>query len=231
MSVNHIQKLINESSELRSSLFSLLQATIAAAEAEQPKLMKDKDAKIDELQMQLLQALEFGISKAAEVEKIEASLKLATNTGLEQIKHLKELNTQVKRLERVEQNLRRGNMVLQKAMNGLKEENKTLQRRAMNHDDEIADLVEKCDEHSGSANIFKHRARQAEARSTLLEADLDKLERENHILILKGEEMLGKLITAAKGWHEPVSSTQRKRKGFVEESGENERLRKLGRRF
>jgi chromosome segregation ATPase len=230
-SVTHIQSIINESPELRSSLFSLLQATIAAAEAEQPKLMKDKDAKIEDLQKQLLQASEFGNAKAAEVDRVEASLKLATDTGLEQIEHLEELNAHVKRLEQVEQNLRRGNMALQKAMEGLKEENRKLQRRVKDQEDEIGELVEQCEGQSRSVKLFSHRAKQAEAKSMLLEGEMDKLERENHVLILKGEEMSGKLMTVAEQWHQPVVSSQRKRKGGIEENDEHERPRKISRRF
>jgi chromosome segregation ATPase len=229
--VDQIQKLINESPDLRSSLFSLLQATIAAAEAEQPELIRDKDAMIEDLKKQLLQALEFGNVKTAEVERLEALVKLATDTGLEQIEHLEELNAQVKRLEQVEQNLRRGNMALQKAMEPLKDESAVLRRKVRDQDAEIRELVDRYDEQSQSLKIYNQRARNAETMTMRLEVDLDKLERENQHLILKGEEMSGKLLSVAGEWHEPMAATQRKRKGTVEETGEGDILRKFKRRF
>jgi chromosome segregation ATPase len=223
-----VQKIINSSPDLRNYLFLLLQATMAATETHQPQLLLEKTTKIEDLKAQLLQALEFGNAKTAEVDRLQASLKLATDTGLEQIEQMESQHAELQRLKQVEQNLRRGNMALQKALEPLKQENATLKRKVRDRDEEIRELLQRCEEQSRSVGILGHRAREAEQKYLGMEVEVDRLERENQVLVLKGEEMSGRLMSVAEEWHEPM---QKKRGGNGEEIGEGERLRKALRRF
>jgi chromosome segregation ATPase len=140
-----IQKLISGSPELRDNIYSLLATTVASVEAQQPSDVRARDAKIEQLQGQLLEAFNYGNDKARKVEELEASLKVATDTGLSQIETLEELHNKLKGQEETEKNLRRGNMALTKQIDPLKAENAKLKRQLKDAEKEVARLNEKYD--------------------------------------------------------------------------------------
>ncbi len=198
-----IQKLITRSPELRDNIYTLLATTVASVEAQQPSDVRAKDAKIEQLQGQLLEALNYGNDKARKVEELEASLKVVTDTGLSQIETLEELHNKLKGQQETEKNLRRGNMALAKQMDPLKAENAKLKRQLKDAEKEVGLLKEKYDYQNQTLELLSQKARQTERINMRIEEDLTKLERENKLLVLKGEQMSGKLLAVAEQWHSP----------------------------
>jgi len=97
-----VKKLISNNPDLRNSIYSFLSSTIVALEAQRPEDLKAKDVKIDSLQKQLLDALNYGNEKARKVEKLESDLKLANETGLSQTNALEDLQKKLQKQEEVE---------------------------------------------------------------------------------------------------------------------------------
>jgi chromosome segregation ATPase len=218
-----IQKLISSSPELRDNIYALLATTVASVEAQQPSDVKAKDTKIEQLQVQLLEALNYGNDKARRVEELEASLKVATDTGLSQIETLEEIHNKLKGQQETEKNLRRGNMALTKQMDPLKVENAKLKRQLKDAEKEIALLKEKYDYQGQTLELLSQKARQTERINMRIEDDLTKLERENKLLVLKGEQMSGKLLAVAEQWHGPGLGGRKRQAEEVLDDGEKER--------
>jgi chromosome segregation ATPase len=218
-----IQKLISNSPELRENIYSLLATTVASVEAQQPSDVKTKDAKIEQLQGQVLEAFNYGNDKARKVEELEASLKVATDTGLSQIETLEELHNKLKGQEETEKNLRRGNMALTKQLDPLKAENAKFKRQLKDAEKEVARLNEKYEYQSQTLELLSQKARQTERINLRIEDDLTKLERENKLLVLKGEQMSGKLLAVAEQWHGPGLGSRKRQAEEVLDDGERER--------
>ncbi|PMD15925.1 hypothetical protein NA56DRAFT_731902 [Hyaloscypha hepaticicola] len=218
-----IQKLISSSPELRDNIYILLATTVASVEAQQPSDIRAKDAKIEQLQVQLLEALNYGNEKGRRVEELEASLKVATDTGLSQIETLEEIHSKLKSQQETEKNLRRGNMSLSKQMDPLKAENAKLKRQLKDAEKEIGILKEKYDYQGQTLELLTQKARQTERINMRIEDDLTKLERENKLLVLKGEQMSGKLLAVAEQWHGPGLGSRKRQAEEVLDDGERER--------
>ena len=218
-----IQKLISGSPELRDNIYSLLATTVASVEAQQPSDVRARDAKIEQLQGQLLEAFNYGNDKARKVEELEASLKVATDTGLSQIETLEELHNKLKGQEETEKNLRRGNMALTKQIDPLKAENAKLKRQLKDAEKEVARLNEKYEYQSQTLELLSQKARQTERINLRIEDDLTKLERENKLLVLKGEQMSGKLLAVAEQWHGPGLGSRKRQAEEVLDDGERNR--------
>jgi hypothetical protein len=218
-----IQKLISNSPELRENIYSLLATTVASVEAQQPSDVRARDAKIEQLQGQVLEAFNYGNDKARKVEELEASLKVATDTGLSQIETLEELHNKLKGQEETEKNLRRGNMALTKQIDPLKAENVKLKRQLKDAEKEVARLNEKYEYQSQTLELLSQKARQTERINLRIEDDLTKLERENKLLVLKGEQMSGKLLAVAEQWHGPGLGARKRQAEEVLDDGERER--------
>lgn len=218
-----IQKLITSSPELRDNIYALLATTVASVEAQQPSDVRTKDIKIEQLQVQLLEALNYGNDKARKVEELEASLKMATDTGLSQIETLEELHNKLKGQEETEKNLRRGNMALAKQLDPLKAENAKLKRQLKDAEKEIGLLKEKYEYQNQTLELLSQKARQTERINMRIEDDLTKLERENKLLVLKGEQMSGKLLAVAEQWRGPGLGSRKRQAEEVLDDGERER--------
>lgn len=218
-----VQKLISSSPELRDNIYVLLATTVASVEAQQPSDVRAKDAKIEQLQAQLLEALNYSNEKARKVEELEASLKVATDTGLSQIETLEEIHNKLKGQQETEKNLRRGNMALTKQMDPLKAENAKLKRQLKDAEKEIGVLKEKYDYQGQTLELLGQKARQTERINMRIEDDLTKLERENKLLVLKGEQMSGKLLAVAEQWHGPGLGGRKRQAEEGLDDGERER--------
>jgi hypothetical protein len=218
-----IQKLISSSPELRDNIYTLLATTVASVEATQPSDVRAKDAKIEQLQGQLLEALNYGNDKARKVEELEASVKVATDTGLSQIETLEDLHNKLKGQEDTEKNLRRGNMALTKQLDPLKTENSKLKRQLKDAEKEIGLLKEKYEYQNQTLELLSQKARQTERINMRIEDDLTKLKRENKLLVMKGEQMSGKLLAVAEQWHGPALGGRKRQAEEVLDDGERER--------
>jgi hypothetical protein len=224
---DEIQKLVSGNPELRDNIYALLASTITAVEAQQPDSVKAKDSKIEELQRQLLESLNYGNDQARKVEELQASLKVATDTGLSQIETLEELHDKIKRQEDLEKNIRKGTLVLNKELDISKAENTSLKRKLKDAEKEIGILANRFEYQTQTFEILSQKARQAERMTMRMENDLDKLEKENHLLVLKGEQMSSRLMNVAEQWHDPGLGARKRQAEEVLDDGE--RLRRFTR--
>jgi hypothetical protein len=224
---DEIQKLVSGNPELRDNIYALLESTITAVEAQQPDSLKAKDAKVEELQRQLLESLNYGNDQARKVEELQASLKLATDTGLSQIETLEQLHDKLKRQEELEKNIRKGTLALNKDLDLHKAENTSLKRKLKDAEKEIDRMAQRFKYQTQTLEILSQKAHQAERMTMRMENDLDKLEKENHLLVLKGEHMSSKLLTVAEQWHDPGLGPRKRQAEEVLDDGE--RLRRFTR--
>jgi hypothetical protein len=217
---DEIQKLVSGNPELRDNIYALLASTVTAVEAQQPDSVKAKDAKVEELQRQLLESLNYANDQARKVEELQASLKLATDTGLSQIETLEQLHDKLKRQEELEKNIRKGTLALNKDLDVHKAENTSLKRKLKDAEKEIDRLAQRFEYQTQTLEILSQKARQAERMTMRMENDLDKLEKENHLLVLKGEHMSSKLLTVAEQWHDPGLGPRKRQAEEVLDDGE-----------
>ncbi|KAE9382139.1 hypothetical protein N431DRAFT_440922 [Stipitochalara longipes BDJ] len=200
------KKLISTNPELRNNVYSLLGSTIAAVEAAQPQDLKDRGAKIESLQKQLLDASNYGKEQALKVEKLEADLKVATDTGLSQVETLEDLHNQLKKSQQTEENIRKGNVAVLRQLDQLdplKAENKVLRRKLKEAEMEIVNLAKRVDFQDQTLDLYSKQVRDTEMQAMRMQTDMRTLQRENHQLLVKGEQMRGELFAVAEQWHEP----------------------------
>ncbi len=63
-----------------------------------------------------------------------------------------------------------------------------------------------------------------------MEDNLDKLQKENHLLVLKGEQMSGKLLAVAEQWHNPGMAGRKRQADQAEDIlDDDERLKRFAR--
>jgi chromosome segregation ATPase len=215
-----VKKLISNNPDLRNSIYSFLSSTIVALEAQRPEDLKAKDVKIDSLQKQLLDALNYGNEKARKVEKLESDLKLANETGLSQTNALEDLQKKLQKLEEVEKNIRKGNLALHREIDPLKPENARLKSQLKDAEKEIRNLTERVDYQNHRLEVYSQKTRNTELKASQMETVLEKLERENHSLVLKGEQMSGRLLAVAEQWHEPNPARRKRQMSEMLDDGE-----------
>jgi chromosome segregation ATPase len=216
----NVKQLISNNPDLRNSIYSFLSSTIVALEGQRPEDLKAKDVKIDGLQKQLLEALNYGNEKARKVEKLESELKLATETGLSQANALEDLQKKLQKQEEVEKNIRKGNLALHRELDPLKPENARLKNQLKDTEKEIRNLTERVDYQNQRLEIYGQKTRNTELKALQMETVLEKLERENHSLVLKGEQMSGRLLAVAEQWHEPNLARRKRQTSEMLDDGE-----------
>jgi chromosome segregation ATPase len=219
--------LISSKPELRNNIYSFITSLVATIEASQPQAIRDKDAKVESLQRQLLAALNNGNEKTRKAEKLEADLKVATDSGLSQVLDLEAFHRKVKKQEETEKNLRKGILVLQKELDPLRNENTRMKRQLQDAEKEIRGLAGKVDYQRQRFEIYSQRTCHIESKTARMESHLRKLEEENHLLVLKGEQMSGRLLAVAEQWHEPTPTSRKRQASEVLDEGE--RLRGFSR--
>ena len=106
------------------------------------------------------------------------------------------------RAEQLEKNLQNGHLALLGAMGKLKEENKELKAASA----EAQETVQKYNDASRNLKITNERLRRAEDKIQNMKANMDKLERENLDLVIKGEDMAGNMMRVAGRWHDHTPS-------------------------
>jgi len=215
-----VKKLISNNPDLRNSIYSFLGSTIVALEAQRPEDLKAKDVKIDSLQKQLLDALNYGNEKARKVEKLESDLKLANETGLSQTNALEDLQKKLQKLEEVEKNIRKGNLALHRELDPLKPENARLKSQLKDAEKEIRNLTERVDYQNHRLEVYSQKTRNTALKASQMETVLEKLERENHSLVLKGKQMSGRLLAVAEQWHEPNPARRKRQMSEMLDDGE-----------
>jgi chromosome segregation ATPase len=215
-----VKQLISNNPDLRNSIYSFLGSTIVALEGQRPEDLKAKDVKIDSLQKQLLEALNYGNEKARKVEKLESDLKLANETGLSQTNAIEDLRKKLQKQEGVEKNIRKGSLALQRELDPLKPENARLKSQLKDAEKEIRNLTERVDYQNHRLEIYSQKTRNTELKASQMETVLEKLERENHSLVLKGEQMSGRLLAVAEQWHEPNPARRKRQMSEMLDDGE-----------
>jgi predicted RNase H-like nuclease (RuvC/YqgF family) len=222
-----VKQLISKNPDLRNSIYTFLGSTIVALEAQRPEDLKTKDVKINGLQKQLLDAMKYGNEEAHKVEKLELELKLATENGLSQARALEDLQKKLQKQEEVEKNIRKGNLALHRELDPLKPENARLKNQLKDAEKEIRNLTERVDYQNQRLEIYGQKTRNTELKALQMETVLEKLERENHSLVLKGEQMSGRLLAVAEQWHEPNPAKRNRQTSEMLDDGE--RLKRFSR--
>ena len=215
-----VKQLISNNPDLRNSIYSFLGSTIVALEGQRPEDLKAKDVKIDSLQKQLLEALNYGNEKARKIEKLESDLKLANETGLSQTNAIEDLRKKLQKQEGVEKNIRKGSLALQRELDPLKPENARLKSQLKDAEKEIRNLTERVDYQNHRLEIYSQKTRNTELKASQMETVLEKLVRENHSLVLKGEQMSGRLLAVAEQWHEPNPARRKRQMSEMLDDGE-----------
>ena len=211
------KSLISKNPELRNNIYSLLGSTMAAAQMIQPQDLKTRDAKIEALQKQLSDAQNHNKEQTVRIGQLEADLKVAVDTGLEQVDALEDLQRRLQesqhgleniqqrlaRAETAEKNLRAGTLAINSKYEPLKKEHESLKRRYKAAEKEIARLEKQLEIAETTVGAYYNRAKDSGAHAARVQADLRNLQRANHELMVKGEQMSGRLMDVAEEWHEP----------------------------